>query len=107
MGLINIKYTFENIAELITSYLLCVCNRNLQEKIEHFVPGDDMTELRDVLKLSKNYITKLDIRQLLPPVREAPKAFQLDDDDAASDAGRYAQCRPNNNSSFCSMTDIK
>ncbi|XP_067939661.1 dynein regulatory complex subunit 5-like [Watersipora subatra] len=61
--------------------------RNLQEKIEHFVPGSDLTEIKDTLLLSKNYVKKLDIRQLLPPVRETPKIFQLDDDDAASDAG--------------------
>lgn len=64
------------------------CFSNLQEKVEFFVPGSDLKEIKDTLLLSKNYITKLDIRQLLPPVREAPKAFQLDDDDAASDAGK-------------------
>lgn len=68
-------------------YSFIVSFRNLQEKIEHFVPGDDMSALKDTILLSKNYITKLDIRQLLPPVRESPKLFQLDDDDAASDAG--------------------
>ena len=67
--------------------LYCYNYRNLQEKIEHFVPGNDLTEIKDTLLLSRNYIKKLDIRQLLPPVREAPKMFQLDDDDGASDAG--------------------
>jgi len=63
--------------------------RNLEELIEHYVPGDDMTHIRDTIMLSKKYIKKLDIKQLLPPVREAPKPFQLDDDDNASDAGKY------------------
>lgn len=61
----------------------------MQEKIEHFVPGSDLSEIKDTLLLSRNYIKKLNIRQLLPPVREAPKIFQLDDDDAASDAGIF------------------
>lgn len=65
--------------------------RNLEERIEHFVPGSDMSELKDMLLLSKNYITRLKIKQLLPPVREAPKPFQLDDDDTASDAGAVYQ----------------
>lgn len=67
----------------------CFITRNLEEKIEHFVPGTDLSVIKDTLLLSKNYITRLHIKQLLPPVREAPKPFQLDDDDAASDAGFF------------------
>jgi len=64
--------------------------RNLQRIIEHFVPeSTDMTELNETLPLSANYIRKIDIRQLLPPVKEAPKGVDTDDisDGDGSDSG--------------------
>ncbi|CAH1790851.1 unnamed protein product [Owenia fusiformis] len=64
--------------------------RNLQHIIEHFVPeNSDATELNETLPLSANYIKTLDIKQLLPPVKEAPKGLDAIDDmsDTGSDAG--------------------
>ena len=62
--------------------------KNLERIIEHFVPeSTDPTELNETLQLSANYIKRLDIRQLLPPVKEAPKGPHDDDlsDGADSD----------------------
>lgn len=54
--------------------------RNLTSIIENFVPeSTDMTELNETIPLSANYVKKLDIRQLLPPVKEAPKGVDSDD----------------------------
>ena len=63
--------------------------RNLQYIIEHFVPGTtDPTVLDETLPLSANYVKKLDIRQLLPPVKEAPKGIDDDlSDGEGSDSG--------------------
>lgn len=68
--------------------------RNLQQIVEHFVPeSTDMTEINETLPLSANYVKKLDIRQLLPPVREAPKGPDFDDaSDAGSEAGDEPEC---------------
>ncbi len=57
--------------------------RNMQRIIENFVPeSTDPTELTETIPLSANYIKKLDIRQLLPPVKEAPRGPEDDISDA-------------------------
>lgn len=68
--------------------------RNLQLIVEHFVPETtDPTELNETLPLSANYVKKLDVQQLLPPVRETPKGPDFDDaSDAGSDAGDEPEC---------------
>ena len=68
--------------------------RNLQQIIEHFVPETtDPDELYDTLELSANFVKRILVRQLLPPVREAPKGPEFDDNsDAGSDAGDEPEC---------------
>ena len=68
--------------------------RNLQDIIEHFVPETtDPTNLNEALPLSANFVKKLEVGQLLPPVREAPKGPDFDDaSDAGSDAGDEPEC---------------
>ncbi|CAL1536298.1 unnamed protein product [Lymnaea stagnalis] len=63
--------------------------RNLQQIIELFVPeASDSDELDDTVMLSANFIKKLDIRQLLPPVPQKSKGPDFDEiSEAASDAG--------------------
>jgi len=64
--------------------------KNFERIIENFVPETtDPTELNETLELSANYIKKLNIRQLLPPVKEVPKGPNEDDlsDGADSDVG--------------------
>lgn len=68
--------------------------RNIQQIIELFEPErTDQTELNETLPLSANYVKKLEIRQLLPPIREAPKGPDFDDSsDAGSDTGDEPDC---------------
>ncbi|RUS85485.1 hypothetical protein EGW08_006761 [Elysia chlorotica] len=68
--------------------------KNLQQIIELFVPETTKPDqLEETLALSSNFINKLDIRQLLPPVREAPKGPDFDDiSDAGSEAGDEPEC---------------
>ena len=68
--------------------------RNLQQIIEHFVPETtDPTELNETLALSASFVKKITVRQLLPPVREAPKGPDFDDNsDAGSEAGDEPEC---------------
>lgn len=64
--------------------------RNLQEIIEHFVPeSTDPTILNETIPLSARYIKKLEIKQLLPPVKDAPRGLDADDisDADASESG--------------------
>lgn len=66
--------------------------RNLQEIIEKFVPGaTDPTLLNNTLKLSSNFIKCLNIKQLLPPVKEPPIKDEDEDDDSGSDSGDTLQ----------------
>ena len=61
--------------------------RYLQNIIEQYVPEKtEPTELDEVLPLSSQYIKNLEIRQLLPPVKEV-KVVDDDLSDAGSDAG--------------------
>ena len=64
--------------------------RNLQKIIEGFVPETtDESELKETLPLSANYVEKLDVRQLLPPVKDQPKGPEGDDmsDGEGSESG--------------------
>ena len=61
--------------------------KNLQQIIEHFVPETtDTRELDETMALSANYVNRLEIAQLLPPVKEA-RADGDDVSDAGSDSG--------------------
>ena len=74
------KWQICDVAQHNNSWKQMYFERNLQRIIEHFVPeSTDPTELNDTIPLSANYIRKLDIRQLLPPVKEAPKGIDSDD----------------------------
>ena len=54
--------------------------RNLQEIIEHFVPeSTDPTMLNETMPLSGKYVRRIDIKQLLPPVKDTPKGMESDD----------------------------
>jgi len=62
--------------------------RNLEELIEKFVPGTtDPSILNLVLSLSANFIQSLNIKQLLPPVKESPNKDEDDLSDSGSESG--------------------
>ena len=53
--------------------------RNLQSIVENFVPENtDVTELNETIPLSANYVKKMEIKQLLPPIKDAPKGIEDD-----------------------------
>lgn len=55
--------------------------KNSQEAIEKFVPGDsNLTELEQLLKLSSDYVKCLTVRQLLPPLQDKPLTLDEEDD---------------------------
>ncbi|KAG9465554.1 hypothetical protein GDO78_018099 [Eleutherodactylus coqui] len=63
--------------------------RHLQNLIENFIPDlTDPGSIRDTAELSKNYIRRLEIQQLFPPVKvEMRKEDEADDvSDSGSDA---------------------
>ncbi|XP_065052349.1 dynein regulatory complex subunit 5-like [Rhopilema esculentum] len=62
--------------------------RNLEEIIEKFVPGTtDPSLLEKTLKLSSDYIKSINIKQLLPPVKEPPIRDEDEDEDSGSESG--------------------
>ncbi len=74
------KWPICNVAAYGDSWKRMFFERNLQTIIEHFVPENtDPTQLNQTIPLSANYIKTLDIRQLLPPVKEAAKGPDTDD----------------------------
>ena len=62
--------------------------KNMQKIIENFVPESTSSNLLyETMPLSANYIKRLEIGQLLPPVKETPKGEGDDLSDAGSDSG--------------------
>ena len=60
--------------------------RDLKNLVENFVPNrSDMTKINEILRLGQDYIIKLDIQQLLPPVELEKKEFNLDNEDDEED----------------------
>lgn len=55
--------------------------KNAQEAIEKFVPGNsDLNELEELLRLSSDYVKCLIIRQLLPPLQDKPLTVDEEED---------------------------
>ncbi|XP_072031819.1 dynein regulatory complex subunit 5-like isoform X2 [Amphiura filiformis] len=62
--------------------------RHLENIIEHFVPETtELDELKETLPLASPYVQRMDIKQLLPPVKEEQIKAMEDVSDAGSDAG--------------------
>ena len=81
------KWTICDVAQYGKSWKRMFFERNLQKIIENFVPETtDTTELNETLPLSANFIERLEIKQLLPPVKE----IKLDTDDISEADGSEA-----------------
>ena len=62
--------------------------KNLQKMVEEFVPGTtELTELNETVKLSAKYVRKLDIRQLLPPIKDPSRSLKDDASDEEENDG--------------------
>lgn len=65
--------------------------RNMQDLIENFVPeSTEMVEISDTLELSKDFIQRLKIKQLLPPIKDVtvvPQHHEEEISDQGSDTG--------------------
>ncbi|XP_041721707.1 dynein regulatory complex subunit 5 [Coregonus clupeaformis] len=62
--------------------------RHLENIIELFIPdATDPKTVLDMVPLSRNYVKRLDISQLLPPIKEPQKSEDDDNSDSASDMG--------------------
>ncbi|KAM4600977.1 LOW QUALITY PROTEIN: dynein regulatory complex subunit 5 [Polymixia lowei] len=62
--------------------------RHIENLIELFIPDvTDPKTVLDMVPLCKNYVKRLDISQLLPPIKEPQKAEEDDGSDSASDGG--------------------
>ncbi|XP_029903617.1 dynein regulatory complex subunit 5 [Myripristis murdjan] len=64
--------------------------RHLENIIELFIP--DLTDPKTVLDMAplcKNYVKRLDISQLLPPIKEPQQAEEEDDSDLTCDSDSY------------------
>uniref|UniRef100_A0A673H7D4 T-complex-associated testis-expressed protein 1-like n=1 Tax=Sinocyclocheilus rhinocerous TaxID=307959 RepID=A0A673H7D4_9TELE len=62
--------------------------RHLENIIEFFIPdATDTKTVLDVVPLCRNYVKRLKVSQLLPPIRESPRFDEDDRSDCASDTG--------------------
>ncbi|KAF5898632.1 E3 ubiquitin-protein ligase RNF8 isoform X1 [Clarias magur] len=80
------RWTVCDVSEYDDSWKRMFFERHLENIIEHFIP--DVTDIQEVLELvplCRDYVKRLKITQLLPPVKE-PTAFdESDGADAVSD----------------------
>ncbi|KAM9435515.1 dynein regulatory complex subunit 5 [Clarias gariepinus] len=80
------RWTVCDVSEYGDSWKRMFFERHLENIIEHFIP--DMTDIQSVLELvplCRDYVKRLKISQLLPPVKE-PMAFEESDGaDSVSD----------------------
>lgn len=62
--------------------------RHLEKTIELFIPDvTDPKTILDMVPLCKNYVKKLNIAQLLPPIKDPQKGDEDDFSDTGSDSG--------------------
>ncbi|KAI2652311.1 Dynein regulatory complex subunit 5 [Labeo rohita] len=62
--------------------------RHLENIIEFFIPDStDTKTVLDVVPLCRNFVKRLKVSQLLPPIKESPKFDEDDRSDCASDTG--------------------
>jgi len=79
------RWTVCDVSKFDNDWKRMYFERNLEDIIETFVPGTtDDTHLNQTLALSSHFVKRLDVKQLLPPVKESNSAM---DDDNMSDSG--------------------
>ncbi|XP_072543503.1 dynein regulatory complex subunit 5 [Salminus brasiliensis] len=82
------RWGMRDVSEYDHSWKRMFFERHLENIIELFIP--DQTEPKsvlDVVALCQNYVRRLKITQLLPPIKNPPKFDEDDTSDSASDLG--------------------
>ena len=80
------KWRVNDVSKYGHSWKRMYFERELKGIIEGYVPNrTDPTRLHEILKLGAEYVVKMDIKQLLPPVELEKKAFNLDAEDVEED----------------------
>ncbi|XP_063078326.1 dynein regulatory complex subunit 5 isoform X2 [Engraulis encrasicolus] len=82
------RWRVGDVTEYGSSWKRMFFERHVENIIELFIP--DVTEAKvvlDVIPLCKNYVRRLVISQLLPPIRDPQKGEDDDSSDSASDMG--------------------
>ncbi|KAL7888582.1 hypothetical protein AOLI_G00035560 [Acnodon oligacanthus] len=82
------RWAVSDVSEYSHSWKRMFFERHLENIIELFIPDvTDPKALLDVVPLCQNYVRRLKISQLLPPIKEPPKFEEDDASDSASDVG--------------------
>ncbi|KAL2082731.1 hypothetical protein ACEWY4_022549 [Coilia grayii] len=82
------RWGLGDVTEYGNSWKRMFFERHLENIIELFIP--DVTDTKvvlDMVPLCKNYVKRLTISQLLPPIRDPQKPEEDDSSDSASDSG--------------------
>ncbi|KAL7871414.1 hypothetical protein SRHO_G00063970 [Serrasalmus rhombeus] len=82
------RWAVSDVSEYGHSWKRMFFERHLENIIELFIPDvTDPKAVLDVVPLCQNYVRRLKISQLLPPIKEPPKFDEDDASDSASDVG--------------------
>ncbi|KAL6486701.1 hypothetical protein MHYP_G00060930 [Metynnis hypsauchen] len=82
------RWAVSDVSEYSHSWKRMFFERHLENIIELFIPDvTDPKAVLDVVPLCQNYVRRLKISQLLPPIKEPPKFDEDDASDSASDVG--------------------
>ena len=76
------KYRVNDVTKFGNSWKRMYFERELKTIIETYVPNrTEPIKLNEIIRLGAQYVVKLDIQQLLPPVELEKKEFNLDNED--------------------------
>ncbi|XP_036438696.1 LOW QUALITY PROTEIN: dynein regulatory complex subunit 5 [Colossoma macropomum] len=82
------RWAVSDVSEYGHSWKRMFFERHLENIIELFIPDvTDPKAVLDVVPFCQNYVRRLKISQLLPPIKEPPKFDEDDASDSASDVG--------------------
>lgn len=82
------RWAVSDVSTYDNSWKRMFFERHLENIIEFFIPdATDTKTVLDVVPLCRNYVKRLKVSQLLPPIRESPRFDEDDRSDCASDTG--------------------
>ncbi|XP_036355589.1 dynein regulatory complex subunit 5-like isoform X1 [Octopus sinensis] len=87
------RWALCNVADYGNNWKRMYFERNLEHIIEFFVPDKtDIRELNETLKVSSNFIKRLDIGQLLPPLTPDEKSMDFLEEGSDSTSEKEREC---------------